>query len=228
MEQFFAPNNLFYRGLLSGVLAVALTAALEVTCWADVRKFRESERGQALYRSAILTNVRNNALLGPITYYAAVRFFCAPAMRTLRERIQCIAGIVLIEALLYYVIHKAFHEIKGLHWMHSYHHLFNKYVLPSSANAVSVAEYVFAYMVPLVLGVVVTRADEPSAFLGSAIVAITNLMIHTPWLEDQKYHWMFVTAGDHMSHHRKTKGNYGAPVFHIDRILDRCSSFKNA
>jgi sterol desaturase/sphingolipid hydroxylase (fatty acid hydroxylase superfamily) len=131
----------------------------------------------------------------------------------------------VIEAVLYYFIHKAFHEVKGLYWIHSYHHKFNTVVVPSSANAVSVAEYCFAYMLPLVVGVVVTRADETAAYLGAAIVGIANLLIHTPWLEKQKYYWTFVTTGDHLTHHRKTRGNYGAPVFHLDRIVERCSSF---
>jgi len=132
---------------------------------------------------------------------------------------------VVIEAILYYLVHMAFHEVKGLYWMHRYHHKFNTVVLPSSANAVSLAEYVFAYMLPLVIGATLTRADELAALSGAFVVAVTNLLIHTPWLEGSQYpSWIFVTASDHLSHHRKTRGNYGAPVFHLDRIVERCST----
>jgi sterol desaturase/sphingolipid hydroxylase (fatty acid hydroxylase superfamily) len=96
-------------------------------------------------------------------------------------------------------------------------------VLPSSANAVSVAEYVFAYMIPIVIGVAVMRADELSSFLAAAVIGVTNLIIHTPgWWEEsthKHYHWIFVSTRDHLNHHRKNqRGNYGAPVLHLDRI----------
>ena len=223
----FLPSSLLNRGFVAASLAILLTAALELTCLDEVRKLCASNK--ALYRSALWTNLFNNMVLGSITYYVAVYGFCQPpGQLSVTEQLQAIIGIVLIEAVLYYVVHKSFHEVKGLYWMHSYHHKFNTVVVPSSANAVSVAEYVVAYMLPLVIGIVLTRADEMAAFLGSAVVAITNLLIHTPWLEQQQnsYHWVLVSAADHLSHHRKTRGNYGAPVFHIDRIMERCASFR--
>lgn len=222
----FLPSSLFHRGVLNGSLAVLLTVALELTCLDEVRKLCASNK--ALYRSALWSNLFNNVVLGSITYHFTVYVFCQPpGLLSVTEQVQAVAGIVVIEAVLYYIIHKAFHEVKGLYWMHSYHHKFNAVVLPSSANAVSVAEYGVAYMLPLVIGVMVTRADETAAFLGAAIVAIPNLLIHTPWLEQYNHHypWVFVSAADHLSHHRKTRGNYGAPVLHMDRIVERCSSF---
>lgn len=88
----------------------------------------------------------------------------------------------------------------------------------------SFPEYVFAYMIPIVAGVVLTGADEASTFVGAAIIAITNLLIHTPQLEEYVWFWAFVSTHDHLEHHRKLKGNYGAPVFHVDRIVRRLST----
>jgi sterol desaturase/sphingolipid hydroxylase (fatty acid hydroxylase superfamily) len=262
----FLPESLLQRGLLAATLAVALTAALELTCLDEVRKLCHSRNRshQALYYSALRTNLCNNLVLGPLAYYVAVHYFCqAPGQLSLPEQLQAMVGIVLVEAVLYYCVHRAFHEVRGLYWMHRYHHQFNTVVVPSSANAVSVPEYGIAYMLPLVAGVAVTRADELSAFGGSAVVAVANLLIHTPWLvagdnDDtaqspsppdpsccHPLSWLFVTATDHFSHHRPHKGshrnnsnnssndkttakknkkNYGAPVLHVDRILERCSS----
>jgi len=220
------PSSLRYRSLLPGALAVLLTAVLETTCPEEVRKIRSTESGRSLYASAWRVNLFNNVILGAITYYTTIRYVCDnETAKTPQEQIVAASGIVVIEAVLYYLVHKAFHEVKWLYWAHRYHHLFNTVVLPSSANAVSTAEYTLAYMLPLVVGVALTGADEVAAFLGASVVGVTNLMIHTPILEESEYpSWIFVSASDHLNHHRKTRGNYGAPVFHLDRIVERCSS----
>jgi sterol desaturase/sphingolipid hydroxylase (fatty acid hydroxylase superfamily) len=223
----FLPENLLVRGIISASLAVLLTIVLELTCRDDVRKLWHSHpEGKRLYQSAIRSNIRNNLFLGPITYYIAIRYFCTTDPTSVIERLHAIAGIVVIEALLYYLLHKACHEIRGLYWIHRFHHQFNTVVLPSSANAVSVTEYVVLYMLPLVVGVAWTRADEIAAFLGAAIVGVSNLLIHTPWLEEWSFHWIFVSAKDHLNHHRRFHGDYGAPVFHMDRIMDRVSQIR--
>jgi sterol desaturase/sphingolipid hydroxylase (fatty acid hydroxylase superfamily) len=221
------PASLWHRSLMAGTLAVLLTAAHETSCLDQVRKLRSSSReGKSLYASAWLCNLFNNVVLGGFTYYSTVKWICDHgSTKSLHEQILAASGVVAIEAILYYAIHMAFHEVKILYWMHRYHHKFNTVVLPSSANAVSLAEYCFAYMVPLVVGVKLTAADEVAAFSGALVVAVTNLLIHTPWLEGVQYpSWIFVTASDHLSHHRKTRGNYGAPVFHLDRIMEHCST----
>lgn len=207
------------RGFLVAGSTVIVTLALEIASLPHVQKLLATKGGPELYRSAILTNVFNNLVIGPLVYHFTVTYLCQEASLTPFERMRCVIGIVVVEGILYYILHKAFHEIKGLYWIHRYHHKFNTAVVPSSANAVSVAEYMSAYMVPIVSGVVVTQADEVSAFLAAAIIAVTNLLIHTPSLSNHKYFWMFVSTHDHLEHHRKNKSNYAAPVIHMDRIL---------
>lgn len=79
-------------------------------------------------------------------------------------------------------------------------------------------------MIPIVVGVKVMGADEASTFVGAAIITVTNLLIHTPALEKYVWFWVFVSTHDHLEHHRKLRGNYGAPVFHVDRIVRRLST----
>ena len=49
--------------------------------------------------------------------------------------------------------------------------------------------------------------------------SFTNLLIHTPWLEEAsaKYlpPWLVSTAG-HIEHHRKLSMNYAAPTLNVD------------
>lgn len=225
------PSLLEHRAICAGSLAILLTVVLELTCLSHVRKLLLSGiPGRGLYVSAWRVNLFNQLLLGPLTYYGTVRFLCDQQhSKTLCEQAMAAVGIVIVEAMLYYIVHKSLHEVKGLYWMHSYHHRFNTVVLPSSASAVSVAEYIVAYMFPLVSGVCLTRADEAATFAGAFIVAVAHVLIHTPWLEDYEYpSWIFVSASDHLNHHRKARDNYGAPVFHLDRIVERCfSSFES-
>ena len=66
---------------------------------------------------------------------------------------------------------------------HRFHHAFAKHVTPSSANAVSVVEYVYAYMLPFVVGCAVCAPDERALLAAVAVVSVNNLLIHTPRLE---------------------------------------------
>jgi sterol desaturase/sphingolipid hydroxylase (fatty acid hydroxylase superfamily) len=215
--------SVWMRGLSTGVLAVAATVVLELTCLQPhVHQLLRSNR--ALYISALWCNVLNNVGLGSVAYYLAVRYLCQPPAPTqsssLYDQVSAIVMITIIEAVLYYAVHKAFHEVKGLYWMHSYHHKFNTIVVPSSAHAVSMAEYTLAYMMPLLVGVAGSHANERSFFIATALIAVSNLLIHTPWLQDYSVPWIFVSAFDHGTHHRKLRGDYGAPIFHVDRILE--------
>lgn len=213
------------NGFFAGLAAVVLTAILEFGLSREqVKQLRSTPEGRKLYKQCLWSNIRNNLILGPLTYYITIEYVCPESPLAWKERLQCILGIVVVEGLLFYLVHKAFHEIPRLYFMHKFHHLFNRVVLPSSANAVSVWEYTFAYMIPIVIGVVLTQADELSTFLGATIIAVTNLLIHTPQLEEYEWFWMLVSTRDHLEHHRKLRGNYGAPVFHVDRIVRRLST----
>jgi sterol desaturase/sphingolipid hydroxylase (fatty acid hydroxylase superfamily) len=216
------PSSL-WRGIIAASLAVLLTVALEATCTLQVRMLCATPTGKNLYYSALCRNIWNNILLGPLTYHLAIAYVCTESKpgNAIVERSCAVLGIILVEGGMYYVLHKAFHEYRSLYWIHRYHHKFHHIVLPSSANAVSTAEYVIAYMMPLVLGVHLTGADEISTFLGSAIVAIANLLIHTPSLEgnrESNLFWALVSTHDHLEHHRTSTSDYAAPVLHIDRI----------
>ncbi len=56
----------------------------------------------------------------------------------------------------------------------------NAAVLSSSVMIHILVPTLTAYMIPIVVGVIVMGADEVSTFLGAAIIAVTNLLIHTP------------------------------------------------
>ena len=99
---------------------------------------------------------------------------------------------------------------------------FNAIVLPSSASAVSVPEFLLAYMAPFLLGSWAGSCDKCSAVASASLVAVSNLIIHTPALEEKmkSLPWFFVLPSDHITHHRQLTCNYGAPIIHFDRVFE--------
>ena len=219
-EAFEMVVSLAVRGL-TPLLLFLLLAVLEYTCWDDVVKLRRTEEGRKLYREGIIANLVNIGIFGPLVYYLAVLCCCKPGLTSVSQQLHDAAGIVIIEGVLYYLVHKTFHQVPRLYGFHSFHHKFNTIILPSTANAVSIGEFWLAYMCPLLIATYLLQADELAAVLGSTVIGISNLLIHTPWMECTVYHWTLVSAADHFEHHRKWQGNYGAPLIHVDRILER-------
>eukprot|EP00978_Attheya_sp_CCMP212_P022963 scaffold69486_cov57-Attheya_sp.AAC.1 len=221
----------FTHGLLLGFLAIkfVLLLILESYCANEVRVLLGRKGGKSLYLAAIWANFRNDVLIGAPMYHVAITYICTQGPLTRAEQARSVLGILVVEGLLFFSIHRAFHKVRGLWWMHRFHHKFNDVVLPSSANAVSIAEFVFAYMIPILIGATIMNADIYSTLCATYIIQISNLFIHTPFLEghwpSSKQNksfaaWVFVGTSDHLHHHRHMTAHYSAPVFHFDRILD--------
>ena len=222
----------FIHGLCPGAMLITLTAILESYCLPEVKLLLQRSGGKRLYITSLLVNLRNAVFIGALTYYIAHDYICTDRILSIPEKLSCTLGIVAIHGFFYFLIHKAFHEVKSLWWIHRFHHKFNSVVLPSSANAVSVTEFVFAYMAPFLVGAALTRSDIVSTLLATFTIGIVNLLIHFPLLDGQwpvSYQiessfptWIFVSTRDHITHHRHN-GNehYAAPIFHLDRIFSR-------
>lgn len=214
-----SPMTDVLHGLIASSLVLILTVFLEMQCPEEVKKLFKKKAGGDLYKQAVLANLVNVLVFGTLTYWFTVGYVCHPGPLSLMARIRGAAGVVVVEGFLFYFVHKAFHEVKGLYWAHSFHHRFNEVVLPSTASAVSITEFVFAYMIPIIVGCAVVPNDRVSAIAGSAVISITNLLIHTPFMKGAKYHWFFVAPDDHFRHHRRITTDYGAPVISYDRLL---------
>jgi len=221
-SSFFNPKtNIFVESLLPPFLGLLLMFVFELASKADVKHFRDQKGGKELHNKALRYNVFHHLVFGPITYYITVYYCCQSGPLTIVQQACGVLKFLLIEGYLYYMIHRAFHEVPGFYRMHKFHHQFDVLVLPSSASAVSIAEFLIAYMFPFTVGAWFGSCDKWSALIGATIVSLTNLCIHTPALEDimSSLPWIFVSTSDHMLHHRRQRHDYSAPVFHYDRIL---------
>lgn len=219
--------SLLAEGALFGSLNVIGMILLEFgLSMKDVKLLHKREAGRELHISGIAATAFNSIVLGSITYAVTVEYFCVKGPLALFQQACSVMVFLLVENVMYYFAHMAMHTRK-LYWMHRFHHKFNVVVLPSSASAVSIPEFVIAYMAPFVVGSWVAGTDKSSAVVAASIVAISNLVIHTPALEEAMSHlpWMFVTPSDHFAHHRQLTCNYGAPLFSLDRILNVMKDF---
>merc|ERR1719181_1889183 len=89
-------------------------------------------------------------------------------------RVAMTGGILLGHAIGYYCAHRWMHT-RRMYWAHRFHHKFNTVVVPVTANAVSLAEYAIAYMLPFIAGAWMLRPDRCSMFISVGIISINNL-----------------------------------------------------
>jgi sterol desaturase/sphingolipid hydroxylase (fatty acid hydroxylase superfamily) len=115
-------------------LTLALTIALELWCLPAVLEL--SARRPWLYAQAVALNLLNNCLLGPLAYEFVQRFLSPPLPPLQRAISTCL--VLLGHAVGYYAAHRLMHT-RAMYWIHTFHHKF-RMVIPSAANAVSLAE----------------------------------------------------------------------------------------
>lgn len=200
--------------------SLALTAVLELLSLGAVRAVCRKKGGAKLYAQGVACNFLNNAVFGPPTYeLVANRWMSQPF--TPLGRACMVLAIVWGHSVGYYCAHRWMHT-RRMYWAHRFHHRFNSFVVPVTANAVSIAEYAIAYMAPFVAGAALLQPDRLSMFLAVGWVSLTNLLIHTPWLADAGARLLpsiFVSTADHLEHHKRLTAHYAAPTFSVDRIL---------
>jgi len=130
--------------------------------------------------------------------------------------IRCL-GVLLIQSIGYYLAHMWMHRREN-YWMHKFHHQYNKDVIPMTANAVHVCEYMVAYMGPIAAGALIAQPTFLGLLIAGYWISFTNLLIHTPQLHDLSDtlpEWL-VTTVCHNEHHRILNGHYAAPTLNID------------
>lgn len=129
---------------------------------------------------------------------------------------------------MFYFAHMAMHS-KSLYWMHRYHHRYNTYVTPSSANAVSISEFLFAYIIPPAIILVVVQPSKFEMNTAMNVISFCNILVHTPCIEDWSERnlpaW-WVGTSDHCEHHRRITKNYAAPCLNLDYLLSASPKVK--
>lgn len=185
------------------------TLFLECLSWSTVRNVDPS-----LYRAGWLANVRNHVLLGIPVYAVSVKLFCIDR----ETEAWHVLGLTFVHAWCYYSVHRLLHTPKFYRY-HKFHHRYHIYIPPSAANAVTVVEYFFAYVIPFGFAAAVLRPTERELRLSVYAISGMNLWIHTPLFKHIQFPSWLVSTKGHAEHHRHLNQNYAAPIWNLDWML---------
>lgn len=191
-------------------------------CLPTTKKYMKNNTD--LYVSNIHANLKNLFLLSPFYYYLAYYILLNNSSNYFS--IINTSVLLLIQNLFYHYAHQYMHIIPSIRWMHDFHH---KYIetTPTIGNAVSMAEYQIAYVLPFMIGSFITHASPVDLQVTVFIISSLNMFIHSQELKEMKYFSMLVSPKKHIGHHETRSGTYSAPLFDLDKMF-KMSFLKNS
>ena len=211
------PQFLSNTGLRLGVSTVIASAILD-------QEQNEFPSGH-LYAEAWTTILLNLLVVGPFMY-ERVRGFASVTPKSMFKKIFETFSLVSIHSLIYGGIHRCMHKIRSMRPIHKFHHRFNgnkqnrcelyEPPVPSVANAVSVSEFILAYMMPFAVGLFLTKANESSFIASISIISALNLCVHSNNLKDKEWSKFLVSPKDHLDHHKYRSTKYFAPTWNLN------------
>lgn len=211
---------------------LTFTLAMECISLDTVQGVLKQPNGQDLYWKGWGLAVFNQLVLGLPIYVAVGSLLCAkepPA--TWSTSCFQVCWIMGIHSILYYAVHKAFHEHPAMYQrFHRFHHRYNVHTPPSAANAVTPGEYLIAYALPFLPALLSQPIAASSLKYAGVIIGALNIMVHTPRLEalSKKFVPSFwVSTNNHLDHHRKLTMHYASPTFNVDNILNSATAVLN-
>ncbi len=177
-----------------------------------------------LYVASTIANFKNLIGLSPLYYIFADNLILHD--KSVHFQLFKLLGMLLTHNITFYLIHKCFHDYKSLYHIHKFHHKFVKPV-PSNGNAVSMTEYNIAYVLPFIIGAILTKPNELTFKLAIGIISFLNSLVHSGKLKHLRYPSLFVTPSDHLTHHEKLDTKYASPILNIDNIVNRVNKMFN-
>jgi len=201
------------KGLLLGGSICVLGMFLDKTICANSLK----KIDQKLYDKGIYAVRKNMLVVGPLTYAVVDQIFVSPG-----HVIQWfnVISILMIHSVGYYGVHYAMHKAPFLQPIHEFHHRFEKTLVPSIGNAVSMEEFLLAYMAPFIFGAYLLRPNEISFIIPIKIIALLNLLIHCQEAERLSFVKWWVSPKNHIDHHRYRYKHYAAPTINWDYFIE--------
>lgn len=217
-------QSCFHLSIMTATCLVIVEAISWTKEWAA--KFKKRDDIRELYMEAVQTNAFHYIVIGPVAYAIAV--ILAMEQGAPSPDYIAIPGVILVQGIGYALAHNFMHQPNN-YWIHKYHHRYNEktFVRPIAANSTTVTEFLLAYALPIVTGIILFRPRFAIVNYIVMAVSLTNLAIHTPetifpmgWAPS----WL-VTNVKHFHHHEKDlRKHYSAPIFDFDSLLFGSSS----
>ena len=191
----------YLKGLALGSGVAMLGNIVDKTVAKNSYELMIKENSQ-LYKQAWNHISLNMVGIGPVVYSVIDIQFLE---HTYHIQLDNILYILLIHSLGYYYVHKSMHENKNLYKYHSFHHKFDKFLLPSIGNAVSPHEFMAAYLFPFIASAALLQPTEISFIIAIATISLFNLFIHCKEFENLELNTYMVSPQKHIEHHRVKK-----------------------
>ena len=203
-------SNLFILGIYDGLIistsTLILTFILDLISFNSIQLLFQKNGGKELYKKSVFTNLFNHLILGTLSYGCLTYFISLDAYHKSYFNIIIDTFLLLLtQSIGYYLAHILMHTNR-FYYIHKFHHQYSDVVIPMSANAVSAYEYIIAYMMPFIIGIILFKPDRIALRISISLVSFANLLIHTPWLSESSDKFLskyFVKTSDHLEHHQK-------------------------
>lgn len=204
------------KGLLLGSSIAMLSFFLDIS-FSKKSFIKLCNESSEKYIQAVEAVQRNMMVISPLVYGVIDQSFIDHNSMTFQY--NNIVSVLGIHSLGYYVVHSAMHKFKKLYTIHSFHHQYDKILLPSIGNAVSTMEFISAYLLPFILAAYFLRPNEISFIIPIGIIGLLNIVIHCKELEDLPWAAIFVSPKNHIEHHEVRTKHYAAPTINWDYIV---------
>ena len=166
--------------------------------------------------------INNLLVISPITYAIIDNTVLS---HELAFSIFPFLGLILIQNISYFVIHREMHRNKKLFWIHKFHHKYDNITIPSIANAVTYYEFILAYISPMIIGAYFIKPTELEFLSAISIISLLNLLIHTYELNNVKWCSGLVSPTHHIEHHKERNVHYAAPLLNVDEYMYYVSEY---
>ena len=170
-----------------------------------------------LYMQGLMANYTNLIFLSPLNYVVAYNKFLNIEMHEIEYTKLMI--ILFIHNVLYYCFHYGMHKNKVLKKFHDFHHKF-KITTSTSGNAVSVNEFLFAYVSPFIVGSILTYPTRETFDVSILIISFLNSIIHVNEFKNLSWPSYLVSPGHPINHNDSYEHTYSAPLVNLDYLLD--------
>jgi sterol desaturase/sphingolipid hydroxylase (fatty acid hydroxylase superfamily) len=210
----YIPFNLTGFGL--GIFTYLTGIWLDNTIAKKTKKYLIENDSQLLdkaYKKAAI----NLLIINPIVYDIVNKYLISHTDLKLGYYAHMVYIIMYTHS--YYFLHMAMHEIEFLKPIHEFHHKFKKNLIPSISNAVSIEEYLFVHVIPLLI---VSRLLNFTSFiLLDTTISLFNFLIHCSELKHLNYGKYLISAKDHVNHHDPdiTDDVYSTPLLNVYQLM---------
>ena len=209
--------NSYMKGFVLGGGIVCISVFIDTT-FCKQTHLRFNMLYPNLYLESLHANFKNMILVGPITYSLVDNLILDH--NSYNIQIINLSGLLLIHNSMYYMIHYLMHK-PFLYKIHKFHHQYDNFLLPSFGNAVSIEEFLLAYMFPFITGAYYLKPNEITFILSISVIALLNIVIHTQDLENVKWVKYLVSPNNHITHHKIKNKHYSAPLLNFDYCLEQ-------